>query len=269
METEEKYSIKVIIKTMELLKCFSPKQPEWTVNELSNKLNMNRTTVYRILTTLASGGFVQSNPKSGGFRLGSTLIGISLALFNSMDLRTLAGHVLKALTQKTGESVHLTIWHKDRVMVIEQWESPSDIKVLVPLGKTFSAHCTATGKIFLAELPEEEFDRYLSEHELKTFTPNTIVDKDALREEVLKVRQKQLAFDFEEYATDIVACAAPVFSYDQKINAAIAVLGPSRRMRTKIEEIAASTREASEQISNSLGYSESIIIGQLKTLKEL
>ncbi|HBW35263.1 IclR family transcriptional regulator [Desulfosporosinus sp. BICA1-9] len=254
METEEKYSIKVILKTMELLKCFSPQQSEWTVNELSNKLNMNRTTVYRILTTLATGGFVQSNPKSGGFRLGSTLIGLSLALFNSMDIRTLAGPVLQGLTQKTGESVHLTIWYKDKVMLIDQWESPSDIKVSVPLGKKFSAHCTATGKIFLSELPDKEFDRYLSEHELKTFTPNTIIDKEALREEVLKVRHKQLAFDFEEYALDIVACAAPIFSYDQKINAAIAVLGPSRRMRTKIEEIAALTKEASELISKSLGY---------------
>lgn len=254
METEEKYSIKVILKTMELLKCFSPKQPEWTANELSNKLNMNRTTVYRILTTLATGGFVQSNPKSGGFRLGSTLIGLSLALFDSMDIRTMAGPVLKGLTQKTGESVHLTIWYKDKVMVIEQWESPSDIKVLVPLGKKLSAHCTATGKVFLSELPDVEFDRYLSEHEFKALTPNTIVDKDSLREEVLKVRQKKIAFDFEEYAMDIVACAAPVFSYDQKINAAIAVLGPSRRMRTKIEEIEAMTREASELISKSLGY---------------
>jgi len=254
LETEEKYSIKVILKTMELLKCFSPKQPEWTANELSNKLNMNRTTVYRILTTLATGGFVQSNPKSGGFRLGTTLIGLSLALFNSMDIRTMAGPVLKGLTQKTGESVHLTIWYKDQVMVIDQWESPSDIKVLVPLGKKFSAHCTATGKLFLAELPEKEFDRYLSEHEFKAFTSNTIVEKEALREEVLKVRQKQIAFDFEEYAMDIVACAAPVFSFDQRINAAIAVLGPSRRMRTKVEEIASMTKEASEAISNNLGY---------------
>lgn len=239
---------------MELLKCFSPQKSEWTVNELSSKLNMNRTTVYRILTTMASGGFVQANPKSGGFRLGSTLIGLSLALFDSMDIRKIAGQVLKELAQKTGESVHLTIWYKDRVMVIDQWESPSDIKVLVPLGKTFSAHCTATGKIFLSELPEKEFEKYLSEHELKALTPNTIVDKEALRKEVLKVRQKDMAFDFEEYAIDIVACAAPVFSFDQRINAAIAVLGPSRRMQTKIEEIIAMTKEASELISNHLGY---------------
>lgn len=254
METEEKYSIKVIVKTMELLKCFSPRQPEWSANELSNKLNMNRTTVYRILTTLTKGGFVQSNPKSGGFRLGFTLIGLSLALFDSMDIRTIAGPVLKGLTQKTGESVHLTIWDKDKVMVIDHWESPSDFKVLVPLGKKLFAYCTATGKLFLSELSEEDLERYLSEHELKTLTPNTIVDKEALREEVRKVRQKQIAFDFEEYAMDIVTCAAPVYSYDQKINAAIAVVGPSRRMQTKIEEIEAMTREASELISSSLGY---------------
>ncbi|SHI19767.1 IclR family transcriptional regulator [Desulfosporosinus lacus] len=254
METEEKYSIKVILKTMELLKCFSPKQAEWTANELSNKLNMNRTTVYRILTTLASGGFVQLNPNSGGFRLGSTLIGLSLALFDSMDIRKMSGHVLKDLAQKTGESVHLTIWYEDRAMLIDQWESPSDIKVLVPLGKKFSAHCTATGKVFLSGLSEEEFDSYLKGNELKTLTPNTITDKEELREEVLKVRQRQIAFDFEEYTIDIVACAAPVFSYDQKINAAIAVLGPSRRMRMKIDEIAGMTKDASEIISKSLGY---------------
>lgn len=254
METEEKYSIKVILKTMELLKCFSPKKSEWTVNELSNKLNINRTTVYRILTTLATGGFVQSNPKSGGFRLGSTLIGLSLALFDSMDIRKMSGNVLRELAQETGESVHLTIWYEDRAMLIDQWEGPSDIKVLVPLGKKFPAYCTAMGKIFLSELSEEQLAGYFLKKELKILTPYTIVDKEELREEVLKVKQKQIAFDFEEYALDIVACAAPVFSYDQRINAAIAVLGPSRRMRMKIDEIAALTQKAGEIISHNLGY---------------
>lgn len=254
METEEKYTIKVILKTMELLKCFSPKQPEWTVNELSNKLNMNRTTVYRILTTLASGGFVQQNRKSGGFRLGSTLIGLSMALLNSMDIRTVARHVLKDLARETGESVHLTIWYNDEVILLDQWESPSEIKVSLPLGKKFPAHCTSTGKVFLAALSEKEFTRYLSEHELKSFTPNTIVSKEVLKEEVLKIREKQIAFDFEEYALDLITCAVPVYSFDQSVNASIAVLGPSRRMQTKLETIALMVKKAGEQISTHLGY---------------
>lgn len=254
METEDKYSIKVILKTMDLLKCFSPKHPEWTANDLSNKLNLNRTTVYRILSTLASGGFVQLNPKSGGFRLGPTLIGLSMALFNSMEIRTVARPVLEDLAKETGESVHLTIWYNDQVMLIDQWESPSEIKVSVPLGKKFSAHCTATGKIFLSALSEKELDRYLSEHELKSFTPKTIIDKGALREEVLKTKQQQIGFDFEEYAVDVAACAAPVYSFDQSINSAIAVIGPSRRMQTQIEEITSMVKKAGEQISNQLGY---------------
>jgi DNA-binding IclR family transcriptional regulator len=258
LKTEDKYSVKVILKTMDILKCFSPEHPEWTAIELSNKLKINRTTVYRILTTLASGGFVQLNPKSGGFRLGSTLIGLSMALFNSMDIRTAAKYVLKDLARETGESVHLTIWYNDEVMVIDQWESPSEIKVSVPLGKKYSAHSTATGKIFLAALPEKELARYLSEHELKSITPNTIVNKEVLKEELLKIRQRQIAFDFEENYIDFVACAAPVYSFDQSINAVIAVLGPSRRMQSKIKEIAPMVKAAGEQISNQLGYNANL-----------
>ncbi|MCL6638253.1 MAG: IclR family transcriptional regulator [Firmicutes bacterium] len=254
VETEEKYSIKVILKTMELLKCFSPKQPEWTVNELSNKLKMNRTTVYRILTTLASGGFVQQNPGSGGFRLGSTLIGLSMALLNSMDIRTAARPVLKGLAVETGESVHLTIWYNDEVILLDQWESPSEIKVSLPLGKKFPAYCTSTGKVFLAALSDKEFDRYLSERELKSFTQYTITGKEALKEEVLKVREQQIAFDFEEYAVDLVACAVPVYSFDRTISASIAVLGPGGRMRGKLDRIAEMIKKAGEQISNQLGY---------------
>ncbi len=254
VETEEKYSVKVILKTMEILKCFSPKQPEWTANELSQKLKMNRTTVYRILNTMASGGFVQLNPQSGGFRLGSTLVGLGMALFNSMDIRTVAKDVLKELARETGESVHLTIWYNDEVMLLDQWESPSEIKVSLPLGKKLFAYCTAPGKMFLAALPAEEFNRYLSDRELKPFTPNTIINKEALKEEVLKVRQQQLAFDFEEYAVDLVACAAPVYSFDQKIYAAVAVLGPSRRMQAKLAMLTSKVKQAGEQISKELGY---------------
>jgi DNA-binding IclR family transcriptional regulator len=254
METEEKYSIKVVLKTMELLKCFSPGQPEWTANELSNKLNMNRTTVYRILTTLASGGFVQLNTKSGGFRLGTTLIGLSMALYNSMDIRTVARHVLKSLAMETGESIHLTMWYNDEVIVLDQWESLSDIKVSVALGKKFPAYCTSTGKVFLAALPEKELSRYLSEHELKPFTPNTIINKEALKEELQKIREQQMAFDFEECAIDIVTCAVPVYSFDQSINAAVAVLGPIRRMQTKLETISSMLKKAGEKISTDMGY---------------
>lgn len=254
MEIEDKYSIKVILKTMELLKCFSPQQPEWTTNELSNKLKMNRTTVYRILTTLASGGFVQLNKKTGGFRLGTTLIGLSMALFNSMDIRTAARHVLKGLAAETGESVHLTIWYHDEVIVLDQWESPSEIKVSVPLGKRLPAYCTSTGKIFLAALPERILSRYLAEQTLRPLTPNTIVGKETLKKELLKIKEQQIAFDIEEYAIDLATCAVPVYSFDQSINAAIAVLGPMRRMQTKLETIAPLIKRAGEQISTQLGY---------------
>jgi len=255
VETDEKYTIKVILKTMELLKCFSPEQPEWKATELSKRLHLNRTTVYRILTTLSSGGFVQLNAKTGCFRLGTTLIGLSMALYNSMDIRTVARPVLKGLAKETGESIHLTMWYNDEVILLDQWESLSDIKVSVPLGRRFPAYATSTGKVFLAALPEKELNRYLSEHQLEPLTPRTITNREALKVALQKVSKEQIAFDFEETAVDIVTCAAPVYSFDRNVNAAVAVLGPARRMRPQLEAVAARLKKAGAQISALLGYS--------------
>jgi len=252
--TMDKYSVKVILKAMEILKCFSPKKPEWTVNELGDRLNMNRTTVYRILTTLAAGGFVQANPNSGSYCLGSAIIGLSMSLYSNIDLKSAARHVLKDLAQKTKESVQLTIWHNDRVALIEQWESPFQIKVSVPIGTHFPAYCTATGKIFLASLPEKELNNYFSKVRLKHYTDKTNTCIDILKKELLKVAENQIAFDNEEYVNEMIGCAVPVYSYDHKTVASIAVLGPNHRMRAVIDEIVLLVQETGKQISANLGF---------------
>lgn len=246
--------VKVILKAMEILKCFTAKKTEWTANEIAVRLDMNRTTVYRILNTLSTGGFVQFSPASGKYSLGTTMLGLGIAFYNNMDIRSAAGEVLKNLAAKTKESVQLTIWHNDRVTVLDQWESPHEIKVSVPIGASLPAFCTATGKIFLASLPEDEIDRYLAEHNLKKFTDKTNIKSEVLKEELKKIKKELIAFDFEEYVTGMIGCAVPVFSYDRKTIASIAVLGPNNRMGTIIDKIALMTMEAGSRISGTMGY---------------
>ena len=117
------------------------------------------------------------------------------------------------------------------------------------------AYCTALGKAILAHLPQEEFNNYLTRTRLVSHSPNTIVSKKKLRQELQKTYERGYAIDNEELAQNLRCVAAPVFDHTGRVNYALSISYPSMRVPIDgLEIMQSKIKDICRQLSARLGY---------------
>jgi DNA-binding IclR family transcriptional regulator len=120
-------------------------------------------------------------------------------------------------------------------------------------GRHSPLYCTSIGKLFLADMPREAFERWLTQVELKAAAPNTIVSADKLRRVIDGVRKQQWASSNEEMAAGVVGCAVPVRDANGRLIAGLGVSAPSARLPfSQIDQFREPMRAAAAEISSRL-----------------
>ncbi|KPU44562.1 HTH-type transcriptional regulator KipR [Oxobacter pfennigii] len=253
MESEEKYNVKVLEKTLNILKCFTSLKPEWTLSDLCKELKMNRTTIYRILTTLSAHDFITVSEKSGKYKLGSVFVVLGATVLSEMDLRKSAGYHLKKLSEISGETAHLCMYYNMTAVNIDIYDSPQENKIAPRIGKELSLHASSPGKIFLANFCDDDLEEYIQKG-LAPSTQYTCTSPDEIKKMVKKIRQEKLAYDLRESTDDRSGISAPIFNYKNQVIAAIGAVGPYARFEKNLETIAKQVKNSAHSISKEMGY---------------
>jgi DNA-binding IclR family transcriptional regulator len=224
------------------------------VTDLARRLEVHKSTVFRLLSTLQEHGLVEQNPSTERYRLGYGLVRLAGAVVAELDLARASRPVLEQLAVHTGETVNLAILQGDQVVNIEQIASPNLVVNVNWVGKQTPLHATSNGKVLLAHLAEEERSRLLSQS-LPRLTSRTITDPRVLDKQLQRVLSDGYAFTLEELEQGLNAVAAPVFAADGRVVAAVSVAGPSYRVTPhRLTELGELTKDAGDAISRRLGY---------------
>lgn len=248
--------VKSVKRAVDLLRSFSLDEPELSVTTLSRRLDVHKSTVSRLLSTLEAARLVDRNPQTGHYRLGMGLLELAGLVILHADLRQLAQPMLRRLADQTQETVDLAIRDNGEVINVEQVTPPNRRVLNIGwIGRRTPLHASATGKVLLAYLPKADLESVLRSP-LTRFTENTITDVSTLRAELDLVRQRGYAVGFEELEIGLNAVAAPVVDHNGHIVAAVSVAGPSSRLsRARIEQTAAAQVMAcSKDVSRALGF---------------
>lgn len=220
------------------------------VTELADELGIDKSSVSRLVQTLANRGYAEQDPQSRRYRLGPQVVRLSRSLLTRMPLREEAKPFLIELVDRTGECAHLAILAQNQALYIDQVESPASLRVTTGVGTLAPLHSTALGKSLLAfdgtaVLPET----------LPAFTPRTITDPESLRLHLEQTRCQGYALDDEEYELGVRCVAAPIYDYRGKVVGAIGISGPAGRM--SLERVAEFTKivtEVSTELSNRMSF---------------
>ncbi len=243
-----------VVRAISLLKAFSETHPEWGLTDLAQRVDLNKTTVYRLLTALESEGMVVQNPATQSYRLGPEMIALGTLALRSSDLRSASHPALEVLARETGETATLEILMDDQVFILDEVMGRHLIGATPSIGTRWPAHATSTGKVLLAHLPAGRRESIL-EGRLAQFTDDTVVSPEALEQELAQVRRQGYATVVGELEPDFVAVGAPVRNLDGDVVAALSVGGPRNRLtEERIPEIAGLVREAAERVSRRLGF---------------
>lgn len=222
------------------------------VTEIATALGLHKSTISRQLATLARVDFVKRDAGSGRYTLGLGLLPLAAAALANHQVEASARSQLEMLAQETGETVTYSGWNGHDAVNLDQIRGPGAIQHIAPAGRLNPAHCTATGKVFLASLPDEVLAERLRAS-LKRYTEHTIVDSARLRKHLAEVRIKGYAISKSEFLDEVCSIAAPIVSPDKLVHYAVAVTFPTyRTTKDKIDLVTAQLLFTVKQLSAGL-----------------
>ena len=175
-----------------LLKVFRSREADLGVSELARRLGLGKSTVHRMLTTLVAEGLIEQNPRTGGYRLGIVMFELGQAVRVHMDLHAAVGPVLGELRAQTGESSQVGVLDGHEVVYVDRMESAHSLRLFTETGRRVPVHCTSSGKVLLAYLPEARRQAVLRAAPLDALTPHTITDRSQLAAELDRVPPARL-----------------------------------------------------------------------------
>src|ERR1700738_4260283 len=198
--------------------------------DIARALGVHRSTALRLLATLERRGLVERAPSRAKYHLGLRLPQRASLVSGDFDLRNLARSVCAGLAETLGETVTLDVLEGGEIVPIEQASGSSSVVSVNWLGRRTPVHCTASGKVILAFADDIVRQRVLA-RPLEPLTPRSIVDVSELEKQLAAARIAGYARTFEELEMGLDAIAAPVYSADGEVVAAIDVSGPAHRLQ--------------------------------------
>lgn len=246
----------LISRTCQILHSFNKATPELSLAAISKKCSLPPATAFRILQALVIEGFVIQDPISTNYRLGYGLVSIGELAKLSNSLLKIVRPFAEELNKITGEYVTLEKLNRNMWVDTLDFVPTSNYRLNIQPSRDLSlpAHCTATGKVQLAYLPEERIDTLLS-RKLEKLTPYSITDPKKLKEHLAVIRQQGYAISQQELEIGFVAIAAPIFELNREVVAAISVGAPDIRFTNeRVESLIPELTRIATSISAMLGY---------------
>jgi IclR family transcriptional regulator, KDG regulon repressor len=248
------YLLSSVKNSLRILNSFTIEEPEKRVIDLANELQLGKSTISRLLSTLASEGFVTKDSETQKYRLGLRILTLNSIVTSNLEINREARPILRNLVNETGEAAHIAVLENHEVVYLEQIECSHPVRILSYVGRRNPVHCTSSGKVLYAFQDKAAIDKLLRGN-LEAYTPYTITDPVILRNELTEIKQAEFSYSDCEYLQDVVSFAAPIRDYTRKVIAAVSLVGPKHRIQ-KHQHAAIKNKviKVAKEISRNLGY---------------
>ena len=252
MYPESEIKIKSIKKTIDVLNCFTKKQP-LGVTEISEMLGTYKSGVHRILSSLAALDYLEQDKSSGKYYLGAGALKLSRAVGERFNFHNIVNKYAKLLADETGEIVRISLPMGNEVFYLD---------TICPTGGHFSVgnmvaaydpmHCTSCGKAMMAYMPDSFVEEYFAEP-VKACTEHTITDLETMRRELADIRLKGYAVDSNEATSNVTCVGVPILTNSGTVLGAMSISGISQAFdQDRIETLAVKLKKYSALIEGLL-----------------
>lgn len=223
--------LKTIEKALMVLKCFAGEETFLGTTELANRLDTNKATMSRVLSTLKKHGFLEKDTASRRYRLGPAMVGMAKAVYRLLDGRvtSVAAPYADALRDSVGERVHVEVLTGNHIYLAYVADTPNPVSVKLEPGDQVTPNAHAGSKAIVAFSQPSAIESWLARAFIR-YTKNTCMDRDELRSTYEKIRENGVAYDFGEHLDEVNAVGAPIFNHENEPIASIILVVPSYRM---------------------------------------
>jgi IclR family transcriptional regulator, acetate operon repressor len=255
-DSRSRHSVQSVERAFAVLRSFTAERPVQGVSEIASALDLNRTTVHRLLATLENCGAVRRDPVTHRYTISAGVLQFANVFHQTSNVRDVAHQAMVQLRDDTGQTAALHLREGFDRVTVSQVESNQDLRMTYrDLGVPSPLHLGAPGKAILANICPEEIEEYLARRQLVAFTENSITEPAALRRELEIILHNGFSLSREERRPGVLSIAAPLFNDAGQVIGAMNICGPVHRVSDEqIEQIIPLVREAARETSRRLGW---------------
>lgn len=252
--------VQSVQRALRLLNFFAPGQApkgttrdEWSVTDLARASGLHKSIVARLMTTLATEGFVVQDPRLRTYRIGSQAFAVGATYRPFVTLDRVARPIMEELTARCGHASYLGVPAERDYIYVVAVESTKSVRVTLNEGARRAYHAGAVGKILLADHDEERVRVLVGSDPLPSLTDRTITSTDVLLEELAVVRQTGLAFNRGESMEGAASVAVALRDASGGTIAGVGIIYPSHivsddELNGLIEQVVDAGRRISQQL---------------------
>ena len=213
-----------------LLEVIAAKDQRYALQDLVEETGLPKPTLHRMLQQLESAGLLRREGDSRLYGVGTRLRRLAENLLLNDSHHGARHAVLRHLVEEIGESCNLTALSGSEVVYLDRVETAAPLRFYLHPGSRVPVHCSASGKVFLAQMTPAQRRRLLANVPLEAYTPKTLTDLEQIEREVQRVRKDGFAFDDEEFLPGLLCIAALVPNETGPSNLCVAVQAPVMRL---------------------------------------
>ncbi len=238
---------------LEVIRSFSAQAPQQTLSEVAARAGLTRAGARRILLTLQTLGYVESDGKL--FRLTPRILDLGFAYLSSMPIWDLAEPVMEGLVEQVRESCSAAVLDGTDIVYVLRVSTHKIMRNALGVGSRLPAYCTSMGRMLLAGLPDDEVLRRLEASPREARTRHTVTEVDALFARVVQARRQGWCLINQELEEGLVSMAAPLTNRAGHTVAAINISGQANRTPAKLmhDSMLPALLQAAQAISRLLG----------------
>lgn len=223
-------TVKSADRTLDLLEVFADHMSGLTFTEVCEVTGWPKSSTLGLLRTLHARGYLEMSGGNGHYTLGPRVANLGGIYLDHLDLAKVGAEVVRSISRTCDETVHLAVLQGTEVLYVAKEEGGGRMRMVSMIGRAIPAHGTGVGKMLLASLPTEEFDRrYVPGQNLARLTERTVVERAHFVNELQAIRERGYATDHGGSTLGIECLAAPVLDVQGNVIAAISISVPAPR----------------------------------------
>ncbi|MFO6420741.1 IclR family transcriptional regulator C-terminal domain-containing protein [Hylemonella sp. W303a] len=219
---------------LEVIRSFSAQAPQQTLSEVAARTGLTRAGARRILLTLQTLGYVDSDGKL--FRLTARILDLGFAYLSSMPIWSLAEPVMEALVEEAKESCSAAVLDGSDIVYVLRVPTHKIMRNTLGIGSRLPAYCTSLGRVLLAGLDDETVLRCLEAHPPRPLTRHTTTDPQTLLIKIQQVRKQGWSLVNQELEEGLLSLAAPIRDRAGRTIAALNLSGQVNRTSAKVAQ---------------------------------
>jgi len=239
------------LRLFSLLETIAARDRRYSLQGLVDQIGLPKPTVHRMLQQLEAGGLLQREDGGRLYSMGSRLRRLAESLLLNDSLHGARHAVLRKLVEQVGESCNLTALSGGEVVYLDRVETAAPLRFYLHPGSRVPVHCSASGKVFLAQMGQAQRARLLAAGALEAYTPQTLTSMEQFEAEIAQVKAQGFALDNEEFLPGLLCIAMLVPApHGGLSNLCVAVQAPLVRLdRARAEQLLPALRQAVEALA--------------------